>query len=398
MADGKSTITITGDASGLKTASQDAVQSLESVEAAAKKTDAAAGSGGVGGGNAEAVTKLSGSLKEVPAAAANAGKALSDVANSAGAVTGKFAVLGNGVKNLLGAVGLGGVAEAGGKAIKVLQGVTAATGPLGPALALLGAGLYFVKTKFDENAAAARALEDAYKGAAKAATDLADKTLDAGGSFDIDKKLEDLETLQQAEIEALAIKLKNEKWTAESIAKAIETKRAENAQKLADFDAALLKKSEDAEKAASSDRYDRAISDNKALQNAIALEGLTGVEKIKAEEGIAISELAAKRIKENDLVIQAELESGIEATKTLYALRAELAQKAIDEENKKKEEQIKKDADTRMKAEMEADRKIHEERKRQLDELRDSASGDLGGIQYFNSGRDAIWMSGGGGR
>lgn len=396
MAEGKSTISITGDASGLKTASQEAVQSLESVEAAAKKTDAAAGSGGVGGGNAEAVTKLSGSLKEVPAAAANAGKALSDVANSAGTATVKFAVLGNGVKNLLGAVGLGGVAEAGGKAIKVLQGVTAATGPLGPALALLGAGLFLVKKKFDENAAAAKALEDAYKSAAKAATELANKTLDAGGSFDIDKKLEDLETLQQAELEALAIKLKNEKWTAESIAKAIETKKAENAQKLADFDAELQRKATDAENKSVDERYAKQVAANKKLQDEILAAGLTGAAKLEHERGILVAELTAKRSKETDAVIREEIQIEIDGTNRLYEIRKQAAQKEADEESKRKADQIKKDADARLKAELEVEKRLHEERLKNMAELLGSDTNQLGDIVSF--GRGAAYIVNGGER
>jgi len=396
MAEGKSTISITGDASGLKTASQDAVQSLESVEAAAKKTDAAAGSGGVGGGNAEAVTKLSGSLKEVPAAAANAGKALSDVANSAGTATVKFAVLGNGVKNLLGAVGLGGVAEAGGKAIKVLQGVTAATGPLGPALALLGAGLFLVKNKFDENAAAAKALEDAYKNAAKAATELANKTLDAGGSFDIDKKLEDLETVQQAELEALAIKLKNEKWTAESIAKAIETKKAENAQKLADFDAELQRKATDAENKSVDERYAKQVAANKKLQDEILAAGLTGAAKLEHERGILVAELAARRLKETDAAIQEEIQIEIDGTNRLYEIRKQAAQKEADEESKRKADQIKKDADARLKAELEVEKRLHEERLKNMAELLGSDTNQLGDIVSF--GRGAAYIVNGGER
>lgn len=396
MAQGENTITFGGDAAPIKAAATEATQAIKSVEDASKTLGDV--SVGTGEKSAGAVSSLATALNEVKPAATSATDAIGDVASVATISTGRFDALGKGLKNLLGATGLGSVAQVGGKAVEVLKGLATAAGPLGAALAVVAGAAFFLKNKFDENAESTRKLEEEYDKARASAEKLATEIANTGGAFPLDKQLDELKTLEEAQLKALEARLKNEGWTQDAINKAIETKKQESSDRLAAIDADLVKKAKDAEDNAATDRYTKAVETNKKLQDAIRAEGLIGIDKLKNEEESAIEELTAKRLAEHDEVIAQEIEASIEATQKLFAIRRENAQKAIDDENTRKAEQIKKDADARMKAEMEADRKIHEERLRQLAELRDERSGDLGGIGFFNSGREAVWMNGGGGR
>lgn len=407
MAEGKSTISITGDASGLESAALQSKLALGQIESSAKKANDAMAAGPLGGGGGAA------RLLGAASATAGGGVGLGAAVNNPGADIADWSKkmdIGKPLEQVKQFRQETDKAAEGGKNIG--QAFRGTVGQLTGAVAAAVALVTLVTKLYDlykglKNAAGEwgrelKSITDAQKIAITEGLTWQEQAINKANEIAASQK-EQLEiSIEQRNIfqEQQAIKsgfaadiLKEQQI--ESARLGVISQIAAKEERIADLKAdADAKQAEANRKQATSDLFKRGDD----IRRQLAVEGMTDIQRLEFEflelKAAREAEIHATRV---DWAKQ-EIASQLELEETLYQRRRDNKQKEIDEDNKRKEEQIKKDADTRMKAEMEADRRIHDERKRQLDELRDSASGDLGGIQYFNSGRDAIWMSGGGGR
>lgn len=444
MAEGKSTISFEGDASGLKAASQEAVQSLQNVEAAAKKADQAVSGGqsqkspskafeGVGTSKLGDQSQAIGEVKEWAESVKVAGAASDTAAAAAGKLGAGMAGSAAGAGVLRGALAAA-AAEAGGFS-GILIRLASKIHPIAAAAVIAAAATYklvdsWIKGRFAavELAAKLNTLQISWK-------QYLDGIVNPPGDL--------LATFKQIDAATEEQKKKNREATDKAIEDGANKARAEedliNKQNSLDADNERTKRQlvAQAEKKKTEDRIaaetERMNAVNKASDEAAERKRDRTEENLKAEQDLEIALIEATGNKAQALEQEwarettrlmneskdaervgdtetfASKERQIVLLADLYKEKIGKAQQEIDDEADaeskrrqdeidRKEKEIKDLAQKRYEAERDADKKLHDERMKQMEELRGDRQGDLGGVSYINSGRDAIWMNGGGGR
>jgi len=343
VADGDAKITISGDATSLKSASNEANAALNKVASTAK---------------------------------------------SAGAAGEKMAGWGEIAKKAAGAVGLGGLAEAAEKAVFAFKGLASATGPVGVAILALVTALGYLYTKLRAASEETKKLEETSDAAAKKVDNLKKALLglELTGTA---KAIEELREAEKANLDSLIAKLQQYGWTTEAIEKVRLVRLKESADTLEQIFARQKKIAEEQKKESeSAGRFDliKKIEIMKA--------------QLRGDEAKARAEDEFKLLEIQRQILNSLSEDRKKLLREEYELQRKLNAEAAEDRQKEREKEAaenKKELDAATAKELEARKKAARELVEYEAKLREdmlgSLHGDLGGIEYSGRGSVTNWGS-----